>query len=139
MTPDQNVIESTPSRPGYVFVVPWDLHYPGGVNQVVINLHHEMLLAGEMEPLIMVTRWSAFRPVETVIDARRTVYVRLWSPGERRPIVGLLTWLLASPVWLFDMLRFCRLHRVSAFNFHFPSLSVFPIAVLRFWACTEAH
>jgi glycosyltransferase involved in cell wall biosynthesis len=131
MTPDQNVIESIPSRPSYVFVLPWDLHHAGGVNQVVINLHDEMLLAGEIEPIIMVNRWSAFRPVETVIDARRTVYVRLWSPGERRPIVGLLTWVLESPVWIFDVLRFCRLHRVSAFNFHFPGLSVFPIALSR--------
>jgi hypothetical protein len=131
MAPDQNVVESTPSRPGYVFVIPWELHCPGGVNQVVTNLYNEMLLGGDMEPLIMVTTWSAFRPVEAVIDARDTVHLRLWSPGERRPIVGLLTWLLTSPVWVFDLLRFCRIHRVAAFNFHFPSLSVFPIAVLR--------
>jgi glycosyltransferase involved in cell wall biosynthesis len=133
MTPDQKLVESTPPRPSYVFVLPWDLHHTGGVNQVVINLHNEMLLAGEIEPLIMVSRWSAFRPVETVTDARRTVYLRLWSPWtERGSIVDLLKWVLASPVWIFDMLRFCRLHRVSAFNFHFPGLSVFPIALLRF-------
>jgi len=59
--------------------------------------------------------------------------VRLWSPWtERGSIVGFLKWVLASPVWIFDMLRFCRRHRVLAFNVHFPSLSVFPFALLRF-------
>jgi glycosyltransferase involved in cell wall biosynthesis len=92
-----------------------------------------MLLAGEMQPLVMVTKWSAFRPVETVIDGRRTVYLRQWSPSaELRSIVGLVKWVLTSPVWIFDMLLFCRRYRVSAFNFHFPGLSAFPIAVLRF-------
>jgi glycosyltransferase involved in cell wall biosynthesis len=103
------------------------------VNQVVVNLYREMLLAGEMEPLIMVTKWSAFRPIEAIIDARRTVYLRLWSPWKQGgSIVGLVKWVLSSPVWLFDMLRFCRVHRVMTFNFHYAVLSAFPIAVLRF-------
>jgi glycosyltransferase involved in cell wall biosynthesis len=92
-----------------------------------------MLLAGEIEPLIIVSRWSAFRLTETVVDGRRTAYLRLRSPWtERGSIVGVLKWVLGSPVWIFDMLRFCRRHRVSAFNFHFPDLSVFPVALLRF-------
>jgi glycosyltransferase involved in cell wall biosynthesis len=133
MTPNQDVIESIPTRPSYVFVLPWDPDQTGGVNQVVINLHREMLVAEEMEPLIMVTRWSAFRPVEAVIDGRRTVYLRLWCPWTQGgSVVGLAKWILTSPVWIFDVLRFCRLHRVSTFNFHFAVLSAFPIAVLRF-------
>lgn len=134
MAPKQIVVDSIPSLPSYVFVLPWDLDLTGGVNQVVMNLHREMLLGGEMQPLVMVSRWSAFRPVETVIDERRTVYLRLWSPWtEGGSIVGLLKWVLASPVWISDLLRFCRLHRVLAFNFHFAGLSAFPIALLRFF------
>jgi glycosyltransferase involved in cell wall biosynthesis len=90
-----------------------------------------MVSAGEMEPLVMISSWSAFRPVETVVDARRMVYLRLWSP-EGGSIVGLVKWVLGSPVWTLDILRFCRRHRVIAFNFHFPGLSVLPIALLRF-------
>lgn len=120
-------------RPSYVFVIPWDLRLTGGVDQVVFNLYREALSAGEMQPLVMVSKWSAFRPVETVIEGRRTVYVRLWSPWtESGSIVGLLKWVLTSPVWIFDILSFCRRHRVLAINFHFPSLGVFPFALLRF-------
>lgn len=119
-------------RPTCVFVLPWDLHHAGGVNQVVINLHREMLMAGEVQPLILVNAWSAFRPREKLIDGRRTVYLRLWSPwSARSPILGFLKWLLVSPVWLADLLRICQRHRVVAFNVHYPSLSAFPIALLR--------
>jgi glycosyltransferase involved in cell wall biosynthesis len=116
-----------------VFVLPWELDHVGGVNQVVINLYREMILGGEIQPIILVNRWSAFRPIETVIDGRCTVYLRLFSPfAGDSAVVGFLKWLFASPVWIFDILRFCRRHRVSAFNFHYPSLSALSIALLRF-------
>ena len=106
--PSPEVGKTTSRQPGYVFVLPWDLHHTGGVNQVVVNLHREMLLAGEIEPLILVSKWSAFRPVEKVIDGRRTAYVRLWPLWTKRAsIVGVLKCVLASPVWIFDLLRLC--------------------------------
>ena len=129
----QNAVESTSPLPTYVFILPWDLHHLGGVNQVVINLYDEVLAAGEMNPLIMVNRWSAFRPVEAVVDGRPTVYLRLSSPwNDRRPVLGLVKWIVVYPVWIFDTLRFCRTYGVTTFNFHFPGLDVFPIALLRF-------
>lgn len=120
-------------RASYVFVLPWKLDFPGGVNEVVINLYRQIDLAGEMQPLVMISEWSALRPIEQLIDGRPTVHLRLRSPWtERGSIAGLLRWVLASPVWIFDLLRFCRRHQVVAFNFHYPDLSVFPIALLRF-------
>ena len=60
-------------KPGYAFVVPWELDLAGGVNQVVANLYRQMLDAGELEPLIVVERWSAIRPLEENVDGRRIV------------------------------------------------------------------
>jgi glycosyltransferase involved in cell wall biosynthesis len=132
--PSPKVGKAISRPPGCVYVLPWDLHHTGGVNQVVINLYREMLLAGEIEPLVLVNISSAFRPIEKVTNGRHTVYLRLWSPwSDRHPILGFLRWILASPVWVVDLLRLCRHHRVVAFNVHFPSLSVFPIALLRFF------
>jgi glycosyltransferase involved in cell wall biosynthesis len=103
------------------------------VNEVVINLYRETLLAGEMQPMVMVGEWAAFRPIEGLSDGHRTVYFRLWVPWtETGSILGLLKWLLASPLYLGGLLRFCRRHRVAAFNFQYSSLSAFPIAFLRF-------
>jgi hypothetical protein len=90
------------------------------VNEVVINLYRETLLAGEMQPMVMVGEWAAFRPIEGLSDGHRTVYFRLWVPWtETGSILGLLKWLLASPLYLGGLLRFCRRHRVAAFNFQY--------------------
>jgi glycosyltransferase involved in cell wall biosynthesis len=136
MVPDRSpdMDNANSLRPSYVIVVPWELNYVGGVNEVVINLYRETLSAGEMQPLIMVVEWSAFRPIESLSDGRRTVYLRLWSPwSDCSSIIWLLKWILVSPVLLTDLVRFCRRHHVVAFNFQYPSLSAFPIALLRFF------
>lgn len=119
-------------RRAYVLVLPWDVHYAGGVNQVVLNLHRQLLLAGEFEPLILINDWAYPRPVEKMVDGRRTLYLRIAPPwtGER-PAVAFLKWLFFSPVWLSDLLGVCRRYRVAAFNVHYPSPSAFPIALLR--------
>lgn len=120
--------------PSYVFVLPWDLHHTGGVNQVVMNLYREMLSDGEMQPLLMVSKWSAFRPLEEVIDGRRTIYARLWSPWSKGgSIVSLLKWIVESPIYLTNLLRLCWRYRILVFNFHYPSINAFPIALLRFF------
>jgi glycosyltransferase involved in cell wall biosynthesis len=122
------------SAPTYVFVVPWGLHHVGGVNQVVINLCRETTSAAELRPLVMVSDWSALRPVERVTDGRLTVYARLWSPwSDNGSIMALVKWIIASPVYLAMLAWFCHRRRVVAFNFHYASLIAFPIAVLRFF------
>jgi glycosyltransferase involved in cell wall biosynthesis len=126
-------VADSPSQPGtYVLVLPWDVHQVGGVSQVVINLYREILSGGELQPLSMVAEWSALRPVESLLDGRRTVHLRLWAPwwGGASKLLP-LKWILASPLFLTDLLRFCRRHRVAAFNFHYPSVAVFSIALLR--------
>jgi len=121
------------ARSTFVMVLPWDPNFGGGVNQVVLNLYREMVLTGEVQPLIVVSKWSAFRPVESQVDGHRIVYMRLAPPwSERGSILSFLKWMLLSPVYLANLMRFCRRHRVVAFNFHYPLVNAFPIALLRF-------
>lgn len=122
------------SRSSYVFVVPWELDLPGGVNQVVVNLYREILAEGEIQPLIMVDKWSAFRPIEKEVSSRRTVYLRLWPPLlENRSAFWLVKWIIASVIFIPYLIRLIQNYRVSVFNFHYVSLSVFPIALLRYF------
>src|SRR5712664_847370 len=123
------------SDPTFVFVVPWDLGIPGGVNEVVINLHHEVLAAGELQPLALIGDWSAPRPIERVVAGRRTVYLRLWSlwTDSSEPSVRLLRLIATAVLCVVSLLRFCRRYRVAAFNFQYPSLAAFPVALLRCW------
>lgn len=129
----QEIPDATSTKPSSVLVVPWDVHHAGGVNQVVINLYRETFLAGEMKPIVMVNEWSAIRPIESVIDGRLTVHLRMWTPwSEQGSISWLFKWIVSSPVFLTDLYRFCRRQNVMVFNFQSPSLGAFPIALLRF-------
>jgi glycosyltransferase involved in cell wall biosynthesis len=120
-------------RPAYVLAVPWSLNHPGGVTEVVLNLYRQLALSGEMQPLVLVSDWRAFRPVELSIEGRQTVFLRLSSPwSEWGSVLGLMKWTVAAPLYLAGLLRLLRRHRVLAFNFHYPNLGVFPIALLRF-------
>ncbi|HEV8448919.1 MAG TPA: glycosyltransferase family 4 protein [Gemmatimonadaceae bacterium] len=130
---DPDVTQAHPPRPKptYALVLPWDPTGPGGVNQVVVNLYRQIAEAGEFEPLLIVNRWSARRPIETMVDGRRTIYIRSpWAEGARW---GFVKWLVSAPRHLADMWRIARRNRVVAFNAHYPSLGAFGIALLR-WA-----
>ena len=119
------------SKLGYLFFVPWDLDHPGGVNQVVANLHDEMARAGEFAPLILVNEWAAARAVEKRVNGRLTIYFRLTSPWPDGTLLGLCKWLVMSPMMFVGLWRICRRHRVKVFNVHYPTLTAFPVAVLR--------
>jgi glycosyltransferase involved in cell wall biosynthesis len=118
-------------KPGYLFVVPWDIKFPGGVNHVIMNLHDEMAREGEFAPFIFVSDWSARRPVETVVDGRRTIHLRLTSPWPDGTAIGFLKWLVRAPTMFLRLWRVFRRHRVTVVNAHYPTPDVVPVAILR--------
>jgi glycosyltransferase involved in cell wall biosynthesis len=123
--------ETPAPRGSFVLVTPWNLGAPGGVNEVVVNLHRQIAQAGEFAPLVLVNRWSAHRPTETVVEGRRTIYFRLASPWTDRSWWGFAKWLLASPLFFADLWRMCRRHRIAVFNVHYPSGGAFALAIAR--------
>lgn len=123
---------ATPDK-SYVFIVPWDLGGAGGVNQVVENLFREFQVAGEFVPRIVVNDWDSPGIDEQIIESRPTTRLRLASPwGNDGSIAWLLKWLVYSPLMLSRFLRYCGRHNAVAINYHYPSLAVFPVALLKF-------
>lgn len=120
------------AKASWVFVVPWDVTLAGGVNQVVLNLFRQMRSSGDLRPLIMVAGWSPLWPVEKDVEGRPTTFLSLRAPwlGERS-ILAPLKWLLLAPLQLSSLMRLVKRHRVAAFNFHYPSLGAFSVALLR--------
>jgi len=120
------------SRASWVFAVPWELQLPGGVNQVVMQLFRKMRAAADLWPLLVVASWSPLLPVEKVVDGYPITFMALRAPWlEEGSILAPLKWMALAPLQLFVLLRMLRRQRVAAFNFHYPSLAVFPIALLR--------
>ena len=76
--------------------------------------------------------WSPLRPVEKVIDGRPITFMALRPPWlEDGSILAPIKWLALAPLQLFTVIRLVRRQRVAAFNFHYPSLAAFPVALLR--------
>lgn len=115
---------------GWLFVVPWDLHHPGGVNQVVINLAKEVNRRGDYRPLLLVTDWNA--PVLTADTSQGmdTYRMRLRPPWESsQGAQGSLAFLCALPAQLNALRRFLARHRVAVVNTHImqPASIVFAL------------
>lgn len=120
------------TQPCFVLILPWELHHTGGVNQVLINLYRQIDKAGEMRPLFLISRWSAFRPVDKMTNGFNTIYLRFREPWTKRNgMLSLVKWFVVAPYNLLNMWWFYRRHRVCAFNFHYPTLSVLLFALLR--------
>ena len=90
------------------------------MNQVVINLAEEMITSGTYDPLILITDWESTDPVWETVRGLKTVRwrIRFYQPG-----MGLKQQLAyACWEWRFRwrFAEFCREHRVSVINPHYP-------------------
>lgn len=124
--------DSVQCKPGYLFVLPWEIHHPGGVNQVVANLYTEVARENRYRPLLLIASWKDELPREEEVAGRCHVYYRLRSPwNSKYPLLGALRFALSLPRLIVSLGRLLAKHRVSVVNVHYPTLQAFPIAVLK--------
>jgi glycogen(starch) synthase len=117
------------TAPTWLFVVPWDLHHAGGVNQVIINLYKECAQQGKYRPLVLVSDYNARSPVYGEDSGCRTVHLRLRQPNAS--MKGLLAWVLALGPGLLQLRRLLRQENVHVVNVHYPGTSAIAFALLR--------
>lgn len=117
-------------RPCYLFVLPWGLEHPGGVNQVVIRLARQMALAGSYEPLVLIADWQARDPQWGEWQGIRTVRWRLRAPPLEvgiRQRMGFWLWRLR----FFPAFRaFLRQQNVAVINPHNPTEAAISLEAL---------
>lgn len=122
------------SNPAWLFVLPWGLHHPGGVNQVVANLFDQLAQGGRHRPLLMVKNWSEPTPVSSVEQGRATIHARLRSPwGATSGMRHLVAWLVALVPTLRRMAALVREQDVRVINVHYPDLDSWLWIFLRGW------
>jgi glycosyltransferase involved in cell wall biosynthesis len=113
----------------WLFVVPWELHHAGGVNQVIINLYKECARQGKYRPLVLVLDWNARSAVYVEDSGCRTVHLRVRQPNGS--MKGLLAWVLALGPLLLQLRRLLRQENVRVINVHHPSTNAVAFALLR--------
>jgi len=132
-TPRQShsTLSGKKNNPGYLLVIPWDLGEPGGVSQVVSNLHREFMTLG-WAPAVLVSTWAARTPR---LDNAGQIAVLRWrirSPWIRgRVVKSLIAFFLTLPRVGWTWRRLARQHAWHVVNVHYPGLSAFTWIVLK--------
>lgn len=126
----ESMISDRVEAPGtFLFVVPWSLHHPGGVNQVVINLYRECARSELFNPLVLVLDWSQPSTVEQVEAGCKTIHLRI-----RPPAIGLrgtIYYLLGLPATIRDLRNLIEQYAVRAVSVQYPTLEALNFVVLR--------
>ncbi|MCW5640803.1 MAG: glycosyltransferase family 4 protein [Rhodoferax sp.] len=118
-------MKTRPVQPTYLLVVPWSLEHQGGVNNVVINLAHEINRVGTFEPLVLIVDWGSIDPVWGQSHGLTTVRWRIRSPLDGDGLKGHLGYYLWLPRFMAAFRAFCAEHRVSTINIHYPGPHAF--------------
>lgn len=122
------------TKPAWLLVLPWDLHHPGGVNQVVANLFDQLAQSARFRPVLMVKSWTEPTPVDSVEQGRATIHARLRSPwGPTSGMRHLIAWLVSLVPALRRMAAMVREHDVRVVNVHYPDLDSWLWIFLRGW------
>ena len=110
-------------KPGYLFVLPWELQRIGGVNQVVTNLMGQMETQGQFNPLLMVQSWED-RSIRICKPCDKKFYkFRLRQPwSEYQSLKTFAGFLLEFPTTLLRLRRLVIEENIRVVNLHYPTL-----------------
>src|SRR5258705_2347097 len=125
-TPPVSGGHGTSQRPSYIFILPWEVHFGGGVNGVVRNLAKAMMEKGSLESSIAVNSWEdrTTRQSEDVFRFRFSIFRSMSALGVLKAIV-------VAPLLLWRTFRLLQTYKAQAVNFHYPGTTPFGVAVLK--------
>lgn len=116
----------------FLFLLPWDLHHAGGVNQVVLNLAYQFSHNGDRQSKVLISSWEYVRPRSGDYSFVQTIHYRLRPPwGRNRPVKHLLMFVLLLPAWSMRLYRLLATNNVDVVNAHYPTLAVLQFALLK--------
>lgn len=116
----------------WLFVLPWDLQDPGGVNQVVESLFDANSRVLGNRSLLLVSSWKNKRMREVEVDGRRIRYAHSRSPWDSgRPVRNFLAFLFELPATIARFRHLVRKEKVARINVHYPDLDALIWLALR--------
>lgn len=120
-------------QPGYLFILPWSITHPGGVNQVVANLYRQVRTHGILRPYLLIADWRGRTLALKDEKGFDTAYYRLRAPsGQEQFLKILLLFLLTAPYRLLSLWRFLRAKNIEVINPHYPTLDCLNFSLLKF-------
>jgi glycosyltransferase involved in cell wall biosynthesis len=109
--------------PGYLLVIPWEIHHIGGVNQVVANLYDEMEMDGGFKPYLLISDWECPTPKLTLEANRNVVRARIRPPFDsKNPFKSIGAFFLHHKQEVKDLAAFINQSDIKIINIHYPTL-----------------
>lgn len=132
--------ESTPSWAsparggGWLFVLPWELHEPGGVSQVVQGLMDAAPRVLGMRAMLLVKSWQTHaEDWESDAAGRPTLRMAVRNPFDpARPLRSVAVYVATLPRQLWRLRRLVRRDSITHVSVHYPALDavVWPLVGL---------
>ncbi len=118
--------------PGYLFVIPWDMEFVGGVNEVVRNLYGEFEELQETRPSILIPKWGCSRLVRLTIEGRDTFNLRMQElPGGKNFCKAFASFLIRWPATLWQLYNLLKTEQIEVVNPHYPGPFLLYFAILK--------
>ncbi|MBU3070889.1 glycosyltransferase family 4 protein [Aestuariicella sp. G3-2] len=115
---------SSTQKPGWLFILPWELNSIGGVSAVVKSLISEVNADGTFRPIVLVSDWSCVTPVVSECEVYTEIRWRLY-PMDLESIKGVFALLFKLSLLKRLFNKICDDYNVSVFNPHYPTSSSF--------------
>ena len=124
--------DRTNPKPGILFVLPWAIDYPGGVNQVVANLIRQTAHDGSYRPLLLQLSWPHRRPLEETADGYRIIRFRMRQPvGAGSLLRYAVAYCATLPAAIARLRALIRRHDIHVVNVHFPTPAAVTLVLLK--------
>jgi len=116
----------------YLLVLPWEIKYPGGVNQVVTNIYNEFQSHGQYQPILLVNEWENTKLTIKQNEGFITAKYRLRDPFDsKKPIKGFISYLFTAPARIYTLSKLLRNQKIEVVNPHYPTLAALNFSLLK--------
>jgi len=125
MTVDKN--KSTKAT-GWLFVLPWEITFAGGVNSVVRALAKQAHM-NNGKPNLLIQSWEHENPAHSTEEEIPTIRLRLREPGTR--LTDFIKYCLTLPKTIRFLRDTARTHNISVINAHYPTTACLTFVLMR--------
>lgn len=104
-------------QPAYLFILPWPIHYLGGVNQAVKSLREEILK--NYNAIVLIADWNSPKPVSDVIDGIQIIRWRIRHYSNDMSLMEKIKYLMWENCFSRKFHRLCKENNIKAINIHY--------------------
>lgn len=117
----------------FLFILPWPLNIPGGVNQVVENLYAQMKSDRKYNPIILINSWNDVKLRLENNDGIDCYYLRMRSPwSSTKKIYNFALFMIEAFRTNLMLYLFINKNKITTINLHYCSLYALNIVLLKY-------